>query len=67
MRFGSLLSDALSDARRLLPLALVPLAATLARWSDVVAVATDTDRRLSLRFGLPHPIADLWTFIDPPA
>ena len=65
VRFGYLLSDALSDARRLLPLALVPLAATLARWSEGVAVATDTDERFSLRFGLPHPTADLQTFIDP--
>ena len=67
MQYGSLVSDALSKTARLIPLALVPLVASLARWPDVLAVATEPGVNFGVKFGLPHPLADLWTFIDAPS
>lgn len=66
MRLGALLSDAASLAGRVAPLALVPLAASLARWNDVVALAGRQDSHVGVKFDLPNPLADLWTFVDAP-
>lgn len=67
MQYGALLSNAVSYAGRLAVLALVPLFASLSRWRDVVATATRQGFTVSLNFGFPHPIADLWTFVDAPS
>lgn len=66
MRLLALLSDAVSYAGRLAPLAAVPFVASLARWRDVVSTATESGYDFGIKFGFPHPLADLWTFVDPP-
>lgn len=67
MRYDALLSDAVSYAGRLAVLAMVPLFASLARWSDVVATATADGFDFGFKFGFPYPIANLWTFVDGPS
>lgn len=66
MQYGALLSDAGSVTGRLAALAVVPLLASLARWRDVVALGSRTGSEIGVTLGLPHPIADLWTFVDAP-
>lgn len=67
VQYGALLSDAVSSAGRLAALAAVPLVASLARWRDVLALSTRPGSHLGVKLGLPHPLADLWTFVDAPA
>lgn len=67
MQYGALLSDAVSYAGRLAALAVVPLVASLARWRDVLAFSSRHRTHLGVKLGLPHPLADLWTFVDAPA
>lgn len=66
MQYGALLSNAVSYAGRLAVLAIVPLLASLARWRDVVALGSRTGREIGFKLSLPHPVADLWTFVDAP-
>lgn len=66
MQYGDLLSDAAAAATRLVPLAVIPLVASLARWDDVTAVADRSRFNVSFSISLPHPLADLWTFVDTP-
>lgn len=67
MRLSALLSESVSVAGRLAVLALVPLVTSLARGHDVVALATRPGRHYNVSFGFPHPLAGLWTFVDPPS
>lgn len=66
MQYDALLSNAATYAGRLVVLAVVPLAGSFARWSDVVALATRPGHEVGIKLALPHPIADLWTFVDAP-
>jgi hypothetical protein len=66
MRIGALLADTTSYAGRLVVLALIPLATSLSRVDDVLALGARPGFRVSVTFGTPHPLADLWTFVDPP-
>lgn len=66
MQYGALLSDAASYAGRLAALAVIPLVASLVRWRDVVALGARRGSEIGIKIGLPHPIADLWTFVDAP-
>lgn len=66
MQYGALLSEAASYAGRLAALSVVPLLASLARWRDVVALGSRTGSEIGIKLSLPHPIADLWTFVDAP-
>lgn len=62
----ALLDDAVSRFDRLLVLALVPLASTFLRTGNVSRVLGPHDKVLSVSFGFPLPLVDLWSFVDPP-
>lgn len=66
MDYDALCVAALSYAARLVALAAVPFLASLARWRDVLAVAGDGDTSVGFQISLPHPLADLWTFVRAP-
>lgn len=64
-------AEHLAAARRrldaLIPLALVPVAATLVRVEAVERVATGTGRHFGISASFPLPVPDLWTFVSLPS
>lgn len=66
MEYDALCVAALSYATRLVALAAVPFLASLARFQGVLALAGDPDTSVGFKISLPHPLADLWTFVRAP-
>lgn len=66
MEFLSLLNASLRTVDDLTPLVIVPALAALANVSELERVARFHGGHVGVAFGIPFPIADLWTFVNTP-
>ena len=63
---STLVSDAVTHARRSAVLAVVPFVVGVARWHDLVTVGADTTTQFSVTFPTPHSFVTLWSFLNVP-
>jgi hypothetical protein len=66
MRPSTALQQAVTHARKLAILALVPFLVAVLRWRDLVRTGTDPSTVFSITFPTPHSFISLWSFVNAP-